>query len=120
MAGKGGRSASPETRPPGAPCAPPAPRSPAAPRSLPELARAHTEAAIATLVEVMGDRGATASARTSAASAILDRGWGRVAQAVEHSGPGGDPVRFDMSRLTDEQLSALEALCDAPGDDAGP
>ena len=44
------------------------------------LARAHTADAIATLVEVMNDRDAPASARVSAASAVLDRGYGKPPQ----------------------------------------
>jgi hypothetical protein len=43
------------------------------------LARAHTETAVQTLVEIMEDPKAAPSARTSAASAILDRGWGASA-----------------------------------------
>ena len=48
-----------------------------------DLAREHTEEAIGTLVGIMQDEGAPASARLQAAQAILDRGWGRPSQAVE-------------------------------------
>lgn len=50
-----------------------------------ELARQHTVEAIETLVDIMkhGDRDAS---RVSAAEAILDRGWGKPSQAIEHDG----------------------------------
>ncbi len=43
-----------------------------------ELARQHTAAALATLVEVC-QNGENESARVAAANAILDRGWGKPA-----------------------------------------
>lgn len=50
------------------------------------LARAHTEAAIRTLVEALDSD--TDRTRVAAAEALLDRGWGKPAQFVEnqHSG----------------------------------
>ena len=60
-------------------------------QSLAELARAHTGAAIGALVAV-----ATASdsdaARVSAASALLDRGYGKPRQVSEPGGGEGGPV----------------------------
>jgi hypothetical protein len=47
-----------------------------------DLARAHTPAAIATLVEICGNKKAHPSARVAAATAILDRGWGRPHQSL--------------------------------------
>jgi hypothetical protein len=52
------------------------------------IARGHTRTAINTLVGVMRSKDATHSARVAAANAILDRGWGKAAQAIE-SGDGG-------------------------------
>jgi hypothetical protein len=49
------------------------------------LARTYTKAAIETLVGIMQDEQAPKPARVAAASAILDRGYGRPPQAVEHS-----------------------------------
>ncbi|CAB4120813.1 hypothetical protein UFOVP5_50 [uncultured Caudovirales phage] len=49
-------------------------------RSLADLAREHTVAAVETLVEVMTNQEAAENARVSAAGAILDRGWGRPKQ----------------------------------------
>lgn len=50
-----------------------------------DLARRHIWDAIRTLVTVMR-AGKPDPARAAAAEAILDRGWGRPAQALEHSG----------------------------------
>lgn len=51
-------------------------------KTLSELAREHTAAAVETLVEVMTNKEAAESARVSAAGAILDRGWGKPKQDV--------------------------------------
>jgi hypothetical protein len=56
------------------------------------LARGHTRAAINALVGVMRSKDATHAARVSAANAILDRGWGKAAQALEN----GDNGSFDL------------------------
>ena len=56
------------------------------PRALTEirsLARSHTRTAINVLVGVMRSEDATHTARVAAANAILDRGWGKAAQALE-------------------------------------
>jgi hypothetical protein len=37
--------------------------------------------------------GTSEGARVAAAVALLDRGYGKPRQAVEHSGPGGEPVQ---------------------------
>lgn len=47
------------------------------------LAQKHAEKAITTLVEVMSDERATPAARVSAASEILDRGFGRAPQSLD-------------------------------------
>lgn len=50
------------------------------------LARSHTESAIKTLAGIMNEKKSPAAARVAAASAILDRGWGKPKQDVEHTG----------------------------------
>lgn len=50
------------------------------------IARSHTRTAINVLVGIMRSKDATPAARVSAANAVLDRGWGKVAQQPE----GGD------------------------------
>jgi hypothetical protein len=52
------------------------------------IARSHTRTAINVLVGVMRNKDATAAARVSAANAILDRGWGKAAQALENGDDG--------------------------------
>jgi hypothetical protein len=47
-----------------------------------DLARAHTELAIDTLARIAADEAQPGAARVGAAIAILDRGYGRPAQAV--------------------------------------
>jgi hypothetical protein len=56
------------------------------------LARSHTRSAINALVGVMRSKDATHAARVSAANAILDRGWGKAAQAAEHGNNGEELV----------------------------
>ena len=47
------------------------------------LARQYTTKALETLVSIMLDRESGASARTSAASILLDRAWGKPSQQVD-------------------------------------
>jgi hypothetical protein len=52
------------------------------------LARSHTRTAIRVLVGIMRSEQATPAARVTAANAILDRGWGKVAQPQPSDGAG--------------------------------
>lgn len=54
-----------------------------------ELARAHTEQAVQTLAEIMRAEESGAKARAFAATALLDRGWGRPSQSIEVDGQIG-------------------------------
>jgi len=47
------------------------------------LAREHTDLAITTLVDIAKQTKAAPAARVAAASALLDRGWGKPAQAFQ-------------------------------------
>lgn len=53
-----------------------------APTEIRSLARGHTETALNTLAGIMVNSEAPHSARVSAAQALLDRGWGKPAQAI--------------------------------------
>lgn len=53
-----------------------------------DLARAHTESAINTLIEIMKDPYARESARVKAAEVILNRGWGCAPQSVDMTTAG--------------------------------
>jgi hypothetical protein len=59
------------------------------------LARAHTEDAIAALVSILKDVNLNASARVSAATAILDRGFGRAPQSLSVSAQASFPEEFE-------------------------
>ena len=61
-----------------------------APVDLRSLARTHTKGAIKTLVGIMNQPKANPSARVTAAVALLDRGWGKPAQAL--TGPDGEKL----------------------------
>ena len=63
------------------------------------LARRHAEAALAALVEVMADRGATPAARISAASAVLNWGFGKAAAGEGEENEDG-PVELVIRWLT--------------------
>lgn len=65
-----------------------------------ELARAHTEEAVQTLAEIMRDAEAGAKARAYAATALLDRAWGKPAQSVAVTGEDGGPLVVEIVRLS--------------------
>ena len=54
------------------------------------LARRHTQAAIKVLAAIMNQSDGPATARVSAAQALLDRGWGKAAQPI--AGEEGGPI----------------------------
>lgn len=54
-----------------------------------ERAKTHGDAALRTLASIMADADAPHSARVSAANAILDRGYGKPPQALDHSSSDG-------------------------------
>jgi hypothetical protein len=74
-----------------------------------EIARKHTDAAIETLVTVMNDSDATPSARVGAATALLDRGWGRPAQTIKANIDGADSMA-DLLGPFDLTLDARRML----------
>ena len=62
------------------------------------LARAQTGLAIRTLTGICGSKAAPAAARVSAASALLDRGWGTALQP--HGGEDGGDIHV-VIRIVD-------------------
>lgn len=70
-----------------------------------DLAQAQTENAIATLVSVMEDKAAPPAARVSAATAVLDRGWGKPAQPIDGDGEGG-PIQIVTKDQRDAAVAA--------------
>lgn len=71
------------------------------------LARAHTEPAIATLATIMVDATQPAPARVAAATAVLDRGWGRPAQSVALTAPDGGPLVIQHRVSVDRVMGML-------------
>jgi HEAT repeat protein len=65
-----------------------------APTLIKSLARAHTETALNVLAGVMNQPDAPASARVSAAEALLSRGWGKPAQAITGGDEDDNPLRL--------------------------
>ena len=70
-----------------------------------DAAREHTETAIGVLVSIMTSEDAATAARVAAASAILDRGYGKPTQPIDGDGEGG-PVN----------ASIAVTFLDGPGD----
>lgn len=70
-----------------------------------DLAREHTEMAIRTLVEIAGNGDAPSPARVSAATSLLDRGWGKASQPV--GGAEDLPPIKSERELTEAQLIAI-------------
>lgn len=58
-------------------------------RHLAELAKDHAEAALKVLVDIAKSSSAPEAARVSAANAILDRGYGKPPQALDHTSSDG-------------------------------
>jgi predicted protein tyrosine phosphatase len=74
--------------------------------TLSELARDHTEEAVAALVDVMR-RGISKSARIAAANAVLDRGYGKAAAYLDLDSISSDGTMTPkVCELTDEELKA--------------
>lgn len=64
-------------------------------RTLEAMCRERTTEALATILEIMAN-GDNERNKLSAAQYVIDRGWGKAAQAIEHSGKGGEPVQLNM------------------------
>jgi hypothetical protein len=63
------------------------------------LARSHSRTALNVLVGVMRSNEATPAARVAAANAILDRGWGKPAQALESANGGALEMIHRIERV---------------------
>ncbi len=79
------------------------------------LARTHTSDAIEVLVTIMMDPKAAPSARTSAASALLDRAWGRPELSISAS--VGESYADVLLRINQEaDAEKAEKALPAPSD----
>lgn len=70
-----------------------------------DLARTHTDKAINALVEIVSNGDAPPAARVSAATSLLDRGWGKPSQPV--GGAEDLPPIKSERELTEAQLIAI-------------
>ena len=62
------------------------------------LARKHSKAAVKVLAAIMNNEEGPATARVSAAQALLDRGWGKAAQPLAGE-EGGLPILARIERV---------------------
>src|SRR5262245_10988869 len=79
---------------------------PKAVREVMELARAASPDAIQTLRDICANPDAPPAARVSAATALLDRGWGRPHQSTDTN---LTIMRQSADELTDDELAAIAA-----------
>jgi hypothetical protein len=82
------------------------------------LARSHTGTAIRTLVGIMRQQKAPPAARVAAASAILDRGWGKPAQTLEHTGKDGPPIEVKAVMVPLKEFEEVPQTRPRTSDDA--
>lgn len=61
------------------------------------LARSHTVTAVRTLAGIMQEKKCPAAARIAAATALLDRGWGKPTQPI--SGDDENPLQIGVIEL---------------------
>jgi hypothetical protein len=80
------------------------------------LARKHSKAAIKVLAAIMNQADGPATARVSAAQALLDRGWGKAAQPVAGE-DGGLPVLAKIERVV---VDTAKEQNSSGGEDAQP
>jgi hypothetical protein len=87
-----------------------------------ELARKHTRAAIKALVRIVKNEASPPAATVAAASALLDRGWGRPEQSHQIAGNGlvlqvitgilrapDEPLLIESETLEDEEAEPTGA-----------
>jgi hypothetical protein len=75
-----------------------------------EVPRTYTKEAVETLAEIMRNEKSPPAARVAAANGLLDRGYGKPPQALEHSSSGVVlQVLTGILRAPDEPLEAGEA-----------
>ena len=63
------------------------------------LAKKHSKAAIKVLAAIMNQADGPATARVSAAQALLDRGWGKAAQPLENGDDGALELIHRIERV---------------------
>ena len=74
------------------------------------LAQLEGAACIETLIEIRDDKKASPVARSAAAQALLDRGYGRAIQRQEHTGADGGPIQ--TQQIADDRLPVTDFLAE--------
>jgi hypothetical protein len=87
-----------------------------APIDLRSLARSHTETAVKTLASIMNMADAPPAARVGAASALLDRGWGKPDSKHEHVHRNKRASEIADDELADIAVGSGEGVAEAPID----
>jgi len=78
---------------------------PKLPKEMKRLFQKHTPEAIQLMVDIMRDEDERTADRMKAAEFIVDRGYGKPAQRIEHSGDPEAPV--SVKEMSDAQLAVL-------------
>ena len=86
-------------------------------REIREIAQQHAPAAILEAARLM-KKAKTEAARLGAITIILDRAYGKPQQAVSHSGTVGTYDAAKIANLSDEELTAFEAILSRLAPDA--
>jgi hypothetical protein len=102
----------PVLRPENAPWLPGSQTNEGPEKQLRRKARPYADRALTTLVEIMENKDAPASARVSAAQEVLTRGYGRPTQAVDVTAQSYDMTALHLAALKDlvEERKALRAM----------
>jgi hypothetical protein len=80
---------------------------PKAVKEVVELCRDLTSIGLKRMKTILESDTAPPAAQVAAFNAVMDRGWGKVTQAVELSGPDGGPVQ-SITLTTDDPIEAAK------------
>ena len=83
--------------------------------SIRDLAREHTEGALRTLVDIAYNPKSPAAARVQAATAILDRGYGKPIQSTQSLNASVSYQDFLLSMVTPEEKKELGIAAEEDG-----
>ncbi len=84
------------------------------------LARKHTATAINCLVGIMRQPKCAPAARVAAASALLDRGWGKPQQGLELTGKDGGPIQTEEMNAREVILGRIAGIEARSGTNGNP
>lgn len=88
------------------------------PEDVRSLARSHTDSMIKVLVNIAGSPKAQVGARVTAATALLDRGWGRA--PLQLTGEDGGDIRVVIRQIIDNAVQSVDDETKQIEHDEGP